>query len=142
MPGITAVDTVRAGESPCLIREWDARKKLLTIFNPHKLNLDRTYYALVDPDKEVYEVFRIVKRISDQVFKLDRPLEMEFKNYFPICPVILGSVGPGDNYSLRVQNDSSHSRWIVRKVCGETASFETLDPTAKPPPGDILGGDE
>lgn len=142
LSGITEVDTVRANDSPCLIREWDARKKLLTIFNPHRLNLDRTLYALVDPDREVYKVFSIVKRISDQVFKIDRPLEMEFKNYFPICPVILGAVGPGDNYLLRVPDDSSHPKWIVRKVCGEVVTFETVDPTAKPPPDDETGGDE
>lgn len=140
--GITEVDAVRAGESSCLAREWEPRKKLLTVFNPHRLNLDRMWYALVDPDTQTYEVFQIVKRISDTVFKLDRALKTEPKNYFPICPLILGEASSNGSYMLRLPDDSSHPKWIVRKVCGEAVSFETLDPTAKPPPDDSTGGDE
>lgn len=141
LPGITAVDAVRASDSPCLIREWDQRKKLLTVFNPHRLNLDRAWYALVDPNKETYEVFGIVSRISNTVFKIDRPLNTEFKNYFPICPVILGETAESGSYKLRLPDDSSHPQWIVRKVCGEKVTFDTIDPTAKPPPDKFFGGD-
>lgn len=139
---ITEVDAVRAGENSCLAREWDSRKKLLTVFNPHRLNLDRIWYALVNPDTQSYEVFQIVKRVSDTVFKLDRPLQSEIKNYFPISPLVLGEAASDGSYMLRLPDDSSHPKWIVRKVCGEAVSFETVDPTAKPPPDDALGGDE
>lgn len=142
LPEITEIDAVRTGESPCLIREWDARKKLLTVFNPHRLNMDGICYALVDIDRESYEVFRIVKRVSDTVFKIDRPLQTEFKNYFPICPVVLGETYSDNRYMLRLPDDSSKPKWIVRRVCGETVSFETIDPTAKPPPDEAYGGDE
>lgn len=114
LPGITGVDAVKAGESPCLIREFDPRKKLLTVFNPHKLELDRVWYALVDPDQETYEVFSVVRRVSDQVYKLDRALETPFKNYFPICPLVFGGIGPGDRYRLRVRDDGTQARWMVR----------------------------
>lgn len=127
LPGIEALDAVRAGESPCLIREMDPRKKIVTLFNPHKLELNRTWYALVDPDRGVYEPFAVVRRLNDQQYKLNRALEMEFRNYFPICPLVFGGTGPGDRYRLMVQDNAAASRWIVRWVVGGTPHFETLD---------------
>ena len=124
---ITALDAVRAGESPCLVREVDPRRRLLTIFNPHKLELDRVWYALVDPDQEVYEPFSVVRRISEQVYKIDRPLETEFKNYFPICPLVFGGVGPGDAYCLRVRDDGAAARWMVRYEREGKTAFRTVD---------------
>ena len=127
MPGIQTLDGVRAGESPCLIREQDPRRRLITIFNPHNLELNRTWYALVDPDRGVYEPFAVARRVNDQQYKLDRPLEMEFRNYFPICPLVFGSAAPNGKYRLKVRDDATSARWILRWVAGEQTNFATLD---------------
>ncbi len=127
LPGIETIDAVRAGESPCLIREQDPRKKIITLFNPHRLELSRTWYALVDPDQGIYEPFSVVRRINDQQYKLDRALEMEFRNYFPICPLVFGGTGPGERYRLMVRDDATASRWIVRWVAGGVPHFQTMD---------------
>lgn len=127
LPGISALDAVKAGESPCLIREVDPRRKQITIFNPHKLALDRGWYGLVDPDGETYEPFSVVKRVSDQVYRIDRVLETPFKTYFPVCPLVFGGVGPEGAYCLRVRDDTDRARWIVRYVTPSGAAFKAVD---------------
>lgn len=126
-PGITALDAVRAGDSACLIREFDPRKRLVTLFNPHKLELDRTFYALVDPDRETYEPFRLVKRIDFQVYKTDRAIETRFGNYFPVCPMVFGGADPDGGYRLRVRDETAQARWIVRWEAGGQTFFQTVD---------------
>ena len=126
-PGITALDAVRAGDSACLIREFDPRKRLVTLFNPHKLELDRTFYALVDPDRETYEPFRLVKRIDFQVYKTDRVIETRFGNYFPVCPMVFGGADPDGGYRLRVRDETAQARWIVRWEAGGQTFFQTVD---------------
>ena len=126
-PGITALDAVRAGDSACLIREFDPRKRLVTLFNPHKLELDRTFYALVDPDRETYEPFRLVKRIDFQVYKTDRVIETRFGNYFPVCPMVFGGEDPDGGYRLRVRDETAQARWIVRWEAGGQTFFQTVD---------------
>lgn len=126
-PGITALDAVRAGDSACLIREFDPRKRLMTLFNPHKLELDRTFYALVDPDRETYEPFRLVKRIDFQVHKTDRVIQTQFGSYFPVCPIIFGGTGPDGSYRLRVRDNAAQARWIVRWEAGGQTFFQTVD---------------
>ena len=126
-PGITSLTAVRAGESACLIREFEPRKRILTLFNPHRLELDRVHYALVNPDAGTYEPFSIVKRISDHEFKLDHPLEGEFGTYFPVCPLIFGRAGPEDTYCLRVRDSGTSAQWMVRWEAGGPPQFKTVD---------------
>ena len=114
MPGISELIAVRFGDNSCLIREFDTRKRIVTVFNPHRLELDRTHYALVDPEQQSFETFRIVKRIDDSTFKIDRVLESSFTNYFPIVPILFGITMDDGSYILRVRDDSASMNWLVR----------------------------
>lgn len=128
LPGLRSLCAVRAGDSACLIREFDPRKRLLTLFNPHKLELERTHYALVNPDEGSFEPFQVVRRLSDQQFKIDRVLESQFGNYFPVCPIVFGRVDPDGSYCLRVRDDSTQQRWLTRQEKGaEQIVFQIVD---------------
>ena len=127
MPGIGGLSAVRAGDNACLIRAFDARKRLATLFNPHHLALDRVEYALVDPDREQYEPFRILRSVDDQTVKTDRILETPFQNYFPVSPLILGKTNPDGSYCLRVRDDARQARWIIRWEAGGEPRFRTVD---------------
>ena len=127
LPGIQELSAVRMGDNACLMREFDPRRRMAKIFNPHHLSLDRVQYALVDPDRCRYEPFRILRMTDDQTLKADRILEMPFKNYFPITPVVSGIVREDGSYCLRVRDDATEAKWIVRWVVNGQEQFRTVN---------------
>lgn len=127
LPGIRELSAVRVGDNACLIREFDPRRKMVKLFNPHRLSLERVRYALVDPDSNRYEPFQIVKQVDDQTIKIDRGLEMSFRNYFPITPQIIGLTKPDGTYCLRMRDDGEEAKWLVRWVTEEEAQFRVID---------------
>ena len=139
LPDIEELSAVRAGDSACLIREFDPRKRLLKLFNPHHLSMDRVLYALVDPDSESYEPFRIVRMQDAQTAKTDRVLETEFRNYFPVSPMVLGRCGGDGSYCLRVRDDAAEAKWIVRWTERGEVRFRTVDFRREPQP-ELKGG--
>ena len=132
LPGITALSAVRAGENTCLMREFDARKRLAKIFNPHRLAIDRLHYALVDPDKAIFEPFQVLRTVDDQTVKTDRVLEMPFRNYFPVSPVVLGRTESNGDYLLRVRDEGTQALWYVRWEAAGEVHFQTVDFRASP----------
>lgn len=139
LPGIRKISAVRMGDNTCLIREFDPRRKMVKIFNPHRLLLERVQYALIDPENNRYEPFRIVKQIDEQTIKIDRGLEMSFRNYFPITPEVFGLAKPDGTYCLRVRDDGSEAKWLVRWSTEET-QFRVIDFRVTPHPK-LEGGD-
>ena len=140
LPGIANLSAVRAGDNACLIREFDPRKRLVKLFNPHHLSLDRVFYALADPDKGCYEPFRILRTLDDQTIKIDRVLETAFRNYFPISPLILGTWDGGGHYCLRVRDDGTACKWLIRWEEQGAARFRTVDFRQTPHPRLEEGG--
>ncbi len=134
LPGISALSAVRSGENACMIREFEPRKRLMKLFNPHHLSLDRMLYGLVDPDHGSYEPFRILHMADDQTAKTDRVLETAFRNYFPVSPMVLGKWDETGRYCLRVRDDGTQARWIIRWEAGGTAHFQTVDFREDPAP--------
>lgn len=127
LPGISEITAVRLGETFCLIREFDTRKKLMTVFNPHRLEMGRTHYALVDPEGMRYERITIVKRVDDNTIKLDRALESKFGSNWPVCPVVFGRTDSEGNYLLRVRDDATNPKWLIRCMLGDEERFFIVD---------------
>ena len=127
LPGIRNLSAVRAGDNACLIREFDPRRRMVKLFNPHHLALDRLLYALVDPDNGCYEPFRIIRRVDDQTIKTDRILETAFRNYFPISPAVMGLCSEDGHYCLRVRDDGTACKWLVRWEEQGIPRFRTVD---------------
>ena len=140
LPGIRELSAVRMGDNTCLIREFDPRRKLVKIFNPHRLSLDRVRYALMDPDNNLYEPFRIARQVDDQTIKIDRGLEMSFRNYFTITPQVVGLTKPDGTYCLRMRDDGEEAKWLVRWGTEEEAQFRVIDFRVTPHPR-LEGGD-
>ncbi len=127
LPGIQSLSAVRLGDSACLIRAFDPRKRLVTLFNPHHLAMDRRFYALVDPDSGVCEPFEIIRTVNDQTVKIDRVLETAFRNYFPITPTVRGRCRPDGRYCLRARDEGGDGRWLVRWEGADGPHFRTVD---------------
>ena len=117
-----------------MIRSFNPRRGLLTLFNPHHLNMDRVFYALVDPDREVYEALKIEARISDTQFLLADKLNMEFGSHFPVSRRVFGMVQEDGTYLMRLALHGDDPRWVVRCRAGEREWFQTVDTKSLPEP--------
>lgn len=126
-PGIEQIDAVRLSDNACLIREFDERRRIMTLFNPHHLALDRIYYAVVNPDVCTYEPVEITEQNSDIKFRIDRKLQGQIRSHFPVARRVFGTVRQNGEYLLRVPADSSVPQWLVRWRCGGTDRFHTVD---------------
>ena len=132
--GIQELSAVRLGENACLIREIDPRKRLIKVFNPYHLAMERVQYALVDPDQKRYEPFRILRLVDDQTLKVDQTPEMPFRNYFPITAQISGVTRPDGSYCLRVRDEGEEAKWLVRWVTQGEVKFREFDFRMTPHP--------
>jgi len=126
-PAITELDAVRCSDTACLIRSFEERKRMVTVFNPHHLMLERTFYAIVNPDAGHYEPIQIEQQVDDQRFRLAEPLQQPFHNHFPVARRVLGAVSQPNRYVLRVPADSSSPRWIVRWRSSGVDRFQLVD---------------
>jgi len=126
-PGIEELCAVRVEDNVCMIRDFDPRKRQMKIFNPHRLALDRVFYALVNPDENVFESFRIQHLDDDQIAKIDHVIETSFKNYFPVTPIVFGLVQPDGSYCLRVRDDWENAQWLVRWTSEGKTHFRVFD---------------
>ncbi len=133
---LVSVQVVRMAQNHCLVREFDPRRRKLTLLSPHKLALERLHYAVLNPDDETFEYFQILDRPREDMVKVDRVLEQEIKNYYPLCPVLFGEVAGEGRYVLRLPDDSDKPvRWSVRYVYENGSdAFETIETGREVPP--------
>ncbi|MCL2035976.1 MAG: hypothetical protein FWG83_01135 [Oscillospiraceae bacterium] len=129
LSGISEIDAVKISASPCLIKGYESRKLLLTVFNPYKLRLDSVYYAAVNAEEESYQPFIIEKSVSDTVIKVKTGFESPPEN----CTVSARVIGKAEknSYTLRVRkgvsDKSKPEKWIVRFVTKKGEFFQTVD---------------
>lgn len=141
LEGIRELSAIRLGDNACLIRQVDARKRLLHVFNPYHLSMDRVEYALLNPDRNQFESFRVLRLVNDQTLKVDQIPEMQFQNYFPITPIVFGVTRPDGSYCLRVRDDGEQARWLVRWVAQDEVEFRVIDFRKTPCPSLEEGGE-
>jgi len=127
MPGLVAIDAVRMGDTPALMREFDERKKIMKVFNPHRLEMSNVFYGIVDPNEGTYEAIEIKKRISDSEYKLSRKLEKSFGNNSPVTRLAFGRVDEKGRYLLRVRDDTREPKWLVRCTADGKEAFYPVD---------------
>jgi hypothetical protein len=125
LKGITELDAVKISQNPCIIKEFDSRKRILTVFNPYALMFDRLYYAALNTTDEVYEPFVAIKQISDTEIKIEKPLEKPFEQ-LPVMYRVKGRAEQNE-YLLRVSDDGSSTRWVIRFVTDKGEFFKTVD---------------
>lgn len=120
LQGISEIQAVSYGSSHVFIQEYDERKKIVSLFNPHKLELEHTDYGIIHGEQEDYENIQIEKHISSIAIKITEGLKEEFQVNSPIERVIFGSVDLDGNYLLRVRDEGSKLLYLVKyKVNGE-----------------------
>lgn len=129
LPGIQEIHGIRLGDRFCVIRNFDPKSKKLQIFNPHHRSMERVEYALVNTAEKVFESFKVMKQVTEQICVVDRKLTMKYQNDFPVTPLISGKVFPDGRYCLRVRDEGIDARWLVSwNMTGEDKDhFQLVD---------------
>lgn len=125
---MVSLDAVRLGRGGCFIKNYDSRKRIVTLDNPYRQIFDRARYAVVDGYKQSYEVMELASVISDQQLKVKAALTGDFAGDFHLASLVKGRVEPDGTYLLQLRDDGGPSKWLVRYQSRDgTHTFVPID---------------
>lgn len=126
LPGIEAIEAVSLTDVNCFTKEFDARKRIMTVLNQRNVRFHHIHYGLINRERTAYEHFEVIKEISAQEIKCKQRLEQEFYINQPITRVIFGQVTEQGEYVLKVANDDV-ALYIVRFVVDGKVFYQKVD---------------
>lgn len=127
LSGIEAIEAVRVGRSYCTVKNFDARKRILNLFRANGPGMEEICYGLIHADRMTFETFEVEKVISPVSLKLKKPLQEEFRENSPIARVVYGQWNAAGDYLLRVRDDGTNLKYLVRYVVSGIPAFQTVD---------------
>ncbi len=128
LPNLTEVSFIQKGTVLAHIDAYDKRKKIMTVFEKgYRLSMEGSPYALVNTREMKYEWLDIVSQPQTNQVVLKEPIDENFMRNAPICRIMFGYVEPNGSYLIRVRDDRSDLRGLIRfKVDGEIR-FKEVD---------------
>lgn len=126
LSGIEEMEAVSLSDTNCCIKEFDAKKRIMSVLNQRNVRFHHNHYGLINREKTAYEHFQVEKEISPQEIKCKQKLEKEFFINQPITRVIFGQINSQGEYLLRVMNDEN-AKYLVRYIVDGQTYFQTVD---------------
>ena len=126
LSGIEKIEAVSLSDTGCCIKEFDARKRIMSVLNQRNVRFQHVHYGLINREKTEYEHFELEKEISPQEIKCKQKLEKEFFINQPIARVIFGQIKEQEEYVLKVANEEN-AKYIVRYVVEGKIFYQTVD---------------
>lgn len=126
LPGIEEIEAVSLTDANCCIKEFDARKRIMTILNQKNIRFHFTHYGLINRERTAYEHFELEKEISLQSIKCKKKLEQEYHINQPITRVIFGQTNEQGDYVLKVSKDEI-AQYLVRFVVDGNTFYQKVD---------------
>lgn len=128
LSGLETVEALHPGRSVTSIREFDPKKRIMTVFSPNRqINLTRQYFGLLHADRSTYEVLDIKEEISDKKVRLGMPIREKFSPNAPLCAIIFGQVEDDGSYILAVKDDGKDLMYLIRYVVNGETKFKKID---------------
>ncbi len=100
---------------------------LLPMTSGGAVALDSMAYALLSKDQMRYEVFTVQEQDSKASVIIRSPLKYEHELNDRIFRIIYGRAGPGDNFILKVRDDSATLNFILYFKVGEDEYVRPID---------------
>ena len=126
LSGIEEMEAVSLSDTNCCIKEFDARKRIMSVLNQRNVRFHHIHYGLINRERTEYEHFEVEKEISPQEIKCRQKLEKEFHINQPIVRIIFGQINNQDEYILRVKNDEN-AKYLVKYVIEGKIFYQTVD---------------
>jgi hypothetical protein len=128
LEGITSLECIHPGRPIAGIREFNKKKKTMTIYAPNRrMNMVHSYYGLFHSGADDYEPFEIKEQIENNLIRLTDELHEEFAVNDPICRRIFGQVYEDGRYLMRVRSDGKRQVYLVRYVVDGETRYRRID---------------
>lgn len=127
LPDLMSIEAVRLGKPYCSVKSFDARKSIMTLFKTSGPDMEEIRYGLIHTENMTFETFQVEKVISPVSLKLKNPLSEEFRENAPITRVIYGQIRADGSYFLRVRDDGSNVKYLVRYVAAGVPEYQVVD---------------
>lgn len=127
LPGLEAIEAVRLGRSFCTVKSFDARKRIMNLFKANGPGMEEIRYGLIHAETMTFEAFQVEKVISPTALKLKEPLKEEFRENAPVARIVYGQYAPDGTYLLRVRDDGTGRKYLVRYVISGVEQFRVED---------------
>lgn len=124
--GIKEIEAVSLMDVNCCIKEFDARKRIMTVLNQRNLRFHHIHYGLINRERSAYEHFEVEKEISIQQIKCKKALQEPYFINQPIVRVVFGQVNEQGDYVLKVAKEEV-AQYLVRYVVNEEVFFQKVD---------------
>lgn len=98
----------------------------ISLYNPRRKMLRYHSYAVVDKERQEFEIVTVLKTLPDDMVLLKHDLKKKFKGNNPFVRPIYGMVSEEGKYLLRVTK-SKESAWLVRLVVEGKEYFQVVD---------------
>lgn len=128
LPELSEVAFIQKGTVLAHIDGYEKRKRIMTVFEKgYRLSMEGSPYALVNTKEMTFEWLDIVSQPGTNQVELKAPIDENFIRNAPICRIMFGYVEPDGSYLIRVRDDRSDLRGLIRfKVDGEIR-FKEVD---------------
>ncbi len=130
LPKLTAIEAVKPDNPVCTISDYDEEKQKIMLFLPsRRISMESVHYGIVyeEPAPPVFEHFEVEETVLPVAVRIKAPLKREFMLNSPICRVVFGRVDAKGNFVLRVRDNSSSLKYLVRYIVDGQEGFMEVD---------------
>ena len=126
LSGIEEIEAVSLMEANCCIKEFDARKRIMTVLNQRNLRFHHVHYGLVNREKTAFEHFEIEKELSIDRIKCKKVLEKPYLINQPIARIVFGQINDDGDYVLKLTKEEQ-IQYLVRYVVNGEEFFQKVN---------------
>ena len=125
--GISELQAADEDASYVFISSFDAKKKVVRLFNPHNVTLREPEYAILHRETDDFEIVEQNDEDTKINMKVKDVLHQPFKVNDPVVRITHGEVEKDGSYLLRVNDDGAHQNFLVRFVVNGETFFQHVD---------------
>lgn len=126
LSGIEEIEAVSLTDANCCIKEFDARKRIMTILNQRNLRFHHIHYGLINREKTAFEHFEVEKELSIEQIKCKKALEKPYMINQPIVRIVFGQVKEYGDYVLKLAKEEQ-AQYLIRYVVNGEEFFQRVD---------------
>ena len=124
--GIEGIEAVSLMDVNCCIKEFDARKKIMTVLNQRNRRFHHIHYGLINRERSAFEHFEVEKELSIQQIKCKKALENPYTINQPLVRIVFGQTNEHGDYVLKVAKEEI-TQYLVRYVVNGKEYFQKVD---------------